>query len=276
VRLAALPAGAAATIVLPPADASALGATNRALAAAGVAWRFGARLEREDTVSAPGVPELAGVRVRRRYRLEPVGPEAGGDVLARTGGDAWLVRQGRVVVLASRLVPEETTLPVSGAFVPFLSALVNRIARGESGVIEAAPGGVVTLPERASAMTVGDSLVALRAGEVVVAPAAPGVYALRAGPDTVAMLVVAGDARESELARATSAQLAARWPRARLETTETPGGYAARRFRGAGRSELTGWLLLAALMVLVAESLLASGGLARLAGFGRARSAFSL
>ena len=276
VRFGAAPSGAARAIVLPPGDASALGAANRALGAAGVPWRFGTRLEREDSVAAPTVPELAGVRVRARYRLEPVGSEASGDVLARAGGDAWLVRHGRVVLLGSRLVPDETTLPVSGAFVPFVSALVNRIARGESGVIETPPGGAITLPDRVSAMVVGDSLVALRAGEVVVAPAAPGVYALRAGPDTVAMLVVAGDARESDLRRAASAPLAARWVRARIEVTDTPAGYAARRFRGAGRSELTGWLLLAALIVLVAESLLAAGGFARLAGFRRPVSAFSL
>jgi hypothetical protein len=262
VRFGTAPSGGGATIVLPPTDASALGATNRALAGAGVPWRLGARLEREDTIAAPAVPELAGVRVRVRYRLGALGAEPDGDVLARAGGEAWLVRHGRVIVLGSRLVPDETTLPVSGAFVPFLSALVNRIARGESGVIEVVPGGVLTLPDRASAMTVGDSLVALRAGDVVVAPAAPGLYALRAGADTVAMLVVAADARESDLRRATSAQLAARWPRARIEVTDAPSGYAARRFRGAGRSELTGWLLLAALVVLVAESLLAAGKLA--------------
>lgn len=262
VRFAAAPVGGAATIVLPPSDASALGAINRALSAAGVPWRFGARLEREDTIVAPTEPELAGVRVRLRYRIEPMGAEPGGDVLARAGRDAWLVRHGRVVLLGSRLVPDETTLPVSGAFVPFLNALVNRIARGESGVIEALPGGVLTLPEGASAMTVGDSLETLRAGEVVVAPVAPGAYALRSGADTVAMLLVAPDGRESNLTRATSAQLAARWPRARIEIADGPARYAARRFRGAGRSELTGWLLLAALIVLVAESLLAAGKLA--------------
>jgi len=276
VRLAAAPAAGAASIVVPPADASALGATNRALAAAGVPWRFGPRLEREDTIAAPMIPELGGVRVRARYRLEPVGAETAGDVLAKSGGDPWLVRHGRVVLLGSRLVPEETTLPVSGVFVPFLSALVNRVARGENGVIEAAPGAVITVPDRVDAMAAGDSLEAIRAGDVVAAPAVPGIYALRAGTDTVAMLVVASDARESDLARATSAQLAARWPRARIEMTDAPAGYAARRFRGAGRSELTGWLLLAAMMVLVVESLLASGGLARLSAFRRPSSAFSL
>jgi len=276
VRLAAAPAAGVATIVVPPADASALGATNRTLAAAGVPWRFGLRLEREDTIAAATVPELGGVRVRVRYRLEPLGPGTDGEVLARSGGDPWLVRHGRVVLLASRLVPDETTLPLSGVFVPFLSALVNRVARGESGIIDAAPGDVITLPDRADAMAGGDSVAAIRAGDVVAAPAVPGVYALRAGTDTVAMLVVASDARESDLARATGAQLAARWPRARIEMTDAPAGYAARRFRGAGRSELTGWLLLAALLVLVAESLLASGGLARLSALRRPSSAFSV
>ena len=257
--------GAAATVVLPPPDPAALGATNRALANAGVRWRFGARREREDSLVAAAVPELAGIRVGMRWRLEPVGGEHTGDVLARAGTDAWLVRHERVVLVGSRLVPEETTLPLSGAFVPFVSALVNRIARGESGILEAAPGDAVTVPARVTALASGDSLLALRAGEVVTAPVMPGSYPLRAGADTAAMLVVSPDARESDLTRATPDQAAAAWRQARVTVTDNGRELAARRFRGAGHSELTGWLLAAALLVLIVESLLAAGGFARFA-----------
>ena len=247
-------------VVLPPADPVALGSLNRALAASGVAWRFGVRRESEDTVAAPAIPELLGVRVRVRYVLEPTGARIPGDVLARAGADAWLVHDGRVVLLGSRLVPEETSLPLSGGFVPFIGALVNRIARGEGGVLEAAPGGPVTLPARVTAIASRDSLTAAPAGEVVPAPTVPGVYALRSGADTIGMLVVAPDPRESDLRRMSDGALRAQWNGAQTAVTDKAASYAARRFRGAGRSELTGWLLLAALLVLVGESLLAAGG----------------
>src|SRR5206468_3687854 len=109
-------------------------------------WRIGALAAREDTLAGRGVPELGGARVHARRPLEPVGSAPMTDVLARAGPDAWLVRHGRMVVLGSRLVPEEVDLPVSGAFVPFVGALVGRIARGESGVLEVAPGEPVPLP----------------------------------------------------------------------------------------------------------------------------------
>jgi len=275
VRLGTTLEAGAASIVVPPADPAALGATNRQLAAAGMPWRFGARLERGDSLVAPDVPELTGGRVLARYRLEPTSTDTAGDVLAWAGPDAWLVRHGRVVVVASRLVPDETSLPLTGAFLPFVAALVNRVARGESGVLEAAPGAAVRLPARATVMALGDSATPVRGGAVVSAPATPGVYALRAGADTTAMLVVAPDPRESDLTRLGDAALAAHWRGARVAVTDAPAAYAARRFRGAGRSELTGPLLLAALLVLVLEGLLAAGGFARLTGrtSGSARSA---
>jgi hypothetical protein len=252
---------AAGTVVLvPPADAAAMGALNRALAARGVPWRFGARRESEDTIAAREIGEVAGARVKVRYPIEPLPGAPQSDVLARAGADAWLVRHERVVIVGSRLVPEETTLPLGGAFVPFVSALVNRIARGESGVITAAPGENVTVPADVTALQARDSLLPARPGEVLAAPVVPGAYALRAGADTIGMLVVAADPRESDLTRATDVELRAAWRGARLQVTQAPRDYATRRFRGAGRSELTGWLLAAAMVVLLAEGVMAAGG----------------
>ncbi len=250
--------GPGRTIVVPPADPARLGATNRALAAAGVPWRFGARVTRDDSLVAPDVPELSGGRVAVRHRLEPAG-DGSGEVLARAAGEAWMVRVGRVVLVASRLVPEETALPLSGAFVPFVAALVNRVAWGESGVLDAYPGASVALPERVTALARDDRATALEPGAVVAAPGAPGVYAMLSGRDTVGLLVVGADARESDLTRAEAADWRRALPGARVSVTDDAERYAAERFRGAGRSELTGWLLAAALLVLLLESLLAAG-----------------
>ena len=257
-------ADAAAAVVFPPADPVAVGAVNRTLAAAGVRWRFGGRVEREDTLASGEIRELAGTRVRVRYRLEPLAGDTAHGVLARAGGAPWLVRDARTVLVGSRMVPEETPLPLTGAFVPFVGALVNRVARGEAGILEAAPGATVAVPERASAIvTAGDSVRRVEPGAVIAAPEAPGAYPLLAGADTIAMLVVAPDARESDLAREAAAALRARFPGSRVSVTTDPREYAALRFRGAGRSELTGWLLAAALLVLLIEPALAAGGLRR-------------
>jgi hypothetical protein len=42
-----------------------------------------------------------------------------------------------------------------------------------------------------------------------------------------------------------------------------PRDYAASRFRGAGRAELTGWFLAGSLLVLLLEAGVAAGGLRR-------------
>lgn len=253
-----------AGVVFPPADPVALGAVNRALAAAGVRWRFGARVEGEDTIAAPLVPELAGARAMRRYRLEPRTADADREVLARAGGEPWLVREGRAVVVGSRVVPEETNLPLLGVFVPFVDALVNRVARGEAGILEAAPGDPVELPANATALGLAqDSAQAVESGAIVTAPRVPGLYPLLVGADTAGILVVAPDPRESDLRRADAATLRARFKGARVTVTGDAREYGSLRFRGAGRSELTGWLLAGVLLVLLVEAGLATGGLSR-------------
>jgi hypothetical protein len=250
-------ARAGAGIIFPPHDFLQLGAANRALASVGAGWRFGARAQVADTVVAPGIAGLGGARVYRRYRLEPTGAVRPGAVLARVGGDPWLVRTGRTVVVGSRFVPEETDLPLTAAFVPALATLVLRVARGDEGIVTAAPGDAVRLPEGADGLAVGTGVE--RAGAAATAPLVPGVYPLLAGGDTVGALVVAADPRESDLTRAAEADVAAAFPGARVRVVSTPRAYATARFAGAGRSDLTPWLLAVALAVLVVESLAAAG-----------------
>jgi hypothetical protein len=260
VRLGPGAASGGAAVVFPPRDPVALGTANRALAAAGVPWRFGPRVEREDTLAAPRLPGINGARVARRYRLEAAPGEAPKGVLARAGGDPWLVRSGRTVVVGSRLVPEETSLPLASGFVPFVGVLVNRLARGDEGLMEAAPGNPVSLPDNVTALVSGAGVARPVAGSrSIPAPAAPGVYFLLAAGDTAGALVVAPDPRESDLRRATASDLAGLFPGARVTVAASPRVYAAERFQGAGRSEITGWLLAAALLVLVAEALVAAG-----------------
>jgi hypothetical protein len=254
----------AAAIVFPPADPTAVGAVNRGLAAAGVRWRFGQRVEREDTLAGAEMPEVVGQRVRARHRLEGQLADTARGVLARAGDEPWLVRDGGTVLVGSRMVEPDTPLPLSAGFVPFVEALVNRVARGEAGIVEATPGDPVRLPERVAGMVLArDTVRHVEPGGVTIAPLIPGAFPLLAGGDTVAMLVVGADPRESDLTRLTAEGLRAALPGAQVTVTNEARGYAAARFRGAGRSELTGWLLVAALVALLVEPALAAGGVFR-------------
>ena len=244
-------------MIFPPRDSLQLGAANRALASAGVGWRFARAVSEPDTVAATGLEGIGGARVARRLGLVAAGSPARGAVLARVGGEPWIVRSGRTVVAGSRFVLEETDLPLRAGFVPALAVLLAHAARGDEGALAAAPGEPVLLPDGVGA--VGTVPPTVPVSSEVRAPLAPGAYPLLAGTDTVGSLVVAADPRESVLARASDAQVAAAFPGARVRVVDAPRAYAAARFAGAGRSDLTPWLLAAALVVLVAESLVAAG-----------------
>jgi hypothetical protein len=171
VMIGSRPATTRASVVLPPADPALVGQVNRALAARGVRWRFG-RPGTPGSLVTGAVPG-SGILVARRYQLEGGRGSGtglpGGDatVLATVNDDPWLVRDAGVVLLGSRLDTAWTTLPATPAFVPFVDALVNRVARGEA--------------------------------PVVAAEGAPRVEFHTRGADTVAATVYGIDPRESDL-----------------------------------------------------------------------------
>ncbi len=214
--------GSGASVVLPPADPVLAGETNRALAARGVPWRF-------DGPGTPGpivaaeLPEIAGVAVARRYRLT-VGIRDGGRgtrrdsvVLATVNGEPWLVRDSGVVLVGSRLDTAWTPLPVTTGFVPFVDALVNRLARGEAAAGSAEGTVRVEFSTR--------------------------------GADTVGATVYAPDPRESDLTRAPAALV----ERALGALVLDERGFAAARFAGARRADVSGLLLVLALLVAAVE-----------------------
>ncbi len=248
--------GATASVVLPPEDPALAGALNRELERRGVAWRYGGPLPAAATDSGA---LLGRVAVTRRLRLVAAGSGRTG-VLATAGGEPWLVRSGRTVLVGSRLDPAWTALPLTAGFVPFVDVLVNRLARGELAALEAAPGDAVPLPDLVTALAVGDRRVAVEGG----APWRPqevGLVWLLAGRDTAGVLAVNVDARESRLARASDGRVRALWPGARV----VPLGAAGRAaFAGGARSDLRGPLLWLALACAAAELVLASA-------WGRAR-----
>lgn len=208
------PAGRTA-IVFPPADPALTGAVNRALAGRGSAWRF-AGPGTPGVLASRDLPLLAGVAVARRAQLVGAPGDTSG-VLATVNGEPWLVRAGDVLLVGSRLDTAWTALPSTPAFVPFVDALVNRVAAG------------------AALVTTAEGL--------------PHIEFRVVGGDTIGATVYGPDPRESDLTPAEAA-LAARALGARV-LSDAP--FAAARFTGTRRVDLSGLLLVLALCLAAAE-----------------------
>lgn len=195
--------------------------------------------------------------VARRYRLVPSGSGIEG-VLATVDGEPWVVRSGKVVLVASRLEPEWTDLPMSAAFLPFIDALVNRVARGEVAVADAAVGAPTLLPDAVTEVR-RDGARWVVEGGAPFTPPAPGVYWLLAGADTIGALGAGADPRESELAPAEAGMVERLW-RARVIGPERAAEAA---FALAARADLRGMLLWMALLAGIAELAVAGWGARR-------------
>ncbi len=215
-------AGTRVSVVVPPAEPALIGQVNRALAARGGRWRF-AEAGTPGVIAGPAVPGISGVQVTRRYRIETVTGDAGRGmsndttVLAALNGEPWLVRDGNVLLLGSPLDTAWTALPATPAFVPFVDALVNRLARGEAPVSEVE----------------GDPRVEFRTR----------------GADTIGATVYGLDPRESDLTPAPPALVGDVLGAEVLDAT----AFAAARFAGAGRHDASGSLLVLALVFALVE-----------------------
>lgn len=244
-------------LLLPPADPVRVGAANRSLERLGVPWRFGAA--RRERSIARG-EQLPGIEVSMRYQLTPrAGAVA--DTLAVVGSEAWIVSGAGYVLVGSPLTPESTTLPVSAAFLPWFADLVAARLHADPGTVRyAAPGQRVARPAGVTALETGaGARTPLDAG-LFDAPTTAGTYFFLRGSRRVGALVVNPEERESLLQRWSASELADHVsPGARVEPD--PSRWAALAFTGAARSSLVVPLLIAVALMLVAEMLLAAGGL---------------
>lgn len=235
----------ARTIVFPPADPALVGATNRALERAGVVWRFGDEVSGEWLVSG-AVGPAEGTAVYRLRRL--IGE---GTVLAAVGAEPWIVRDGNIVLVASRMEETWTELPVTAAFVPFVDLLVNRLASREAWLQQAHPGEQVELPASVSAIFTSEGIVPVASNRPVWMASQPGVYFLQGeAGDTVGALAVTHDPRESRAERATESMLRATFGDVTLAEDDE---FEASLFRSARGLDLTTLLLVTALLAAVIE-----------------------
>jgi hypothetical protein len=240
-----------ASVVQPPNDPAELGALNRALGVRGVAWRYG-DASTQSAFSDSGA--LVGRRrVARRYSLQSTASGRSG-VLATVNGTPWIVRDGKVILLGSRLDPAWTDLPISAGFMPFMDVLLNRLARGEVALGHGAPGDPVALPDQVTTVRKGDREWRVEGGGMFQAPET-GVFYLLAGRDTVGAMSVNPDPRESNLSRANDGEARRLWKGARVVALKDAAGDA---FSTASRGDLRGPLLWLALVAGLTEVGLAS------------------
>ena len=235
-----------ASVVEPPEDLAQLGALNRSLAARGVGWRYGD--VSTDLAFSDSGPVVGRQRVTRRHTLQSTSSGRTG-VLATVNGAPWIARDGRVILLGSRLDPAWTDLPTSAGFMPFMDVLLNRLARGEVALEQSAPGAPVVLPDLVSAVREGEQEWRVEGGGLFRPPDA-GVFYLLTGDDTVGAISVNPDPRESHLMRASDRQARQLWQGARLVSLEDVADDA---FSSASRGDLRGPLLWLALITGLAE-----------------------
>jgi hypothetical protein len=226
---------------------------NRALQRRNAAWRFGTLVTTATISDSNGL--VGRTAVLKRYTLEPARGGAAEGIVATVAGAPWIVRTSDLVLIGSRLDPAWTALPLSAGFMPFMDAVVNRLARGSLALLEGAPGDGILLPDLATEVVREDHHWKMEGGAAF-HPPLPGVYLLLAGRDTVGGISVNIDPRESLLAPASDAAVTSLWHGARVVSLADAAGAA---FAGAGRASLQGPLLWLVLLLGLCEVALASG-----------------
>jgi hypothetical protein len=242
-------------LIVPPADPVRIGAANRELARLGVPWRFGA-MDKSPSIARGG--RLDGVSVTERYRLVREGV-ALSDTLVTIGGDAWVVAGPGYALVASRLDPAATNLPVKAIFLPWVAdllALRLGAPAGDLGApISAVPGAVVTLPAGADALESPTGSRRSVSGDRTNAPEERGVwFILRAGR-RVGAIVVNAPPEESALARWSGDALASRLAGRAGRATGTPDAWVQNTFVAGTRRPAVTPLLVLALLLIAAETI---------------------
>ncbi|HSJ26361.1 MAG TPA: BatA domain-containing protein [Longimicrobiales bacterium] len=268
-----VPAGAS-VIILPPSQPVQAEAVNRRLAAAGIPWRFDAPQTGEARFAVPTddplLRSLEGVRIRLSYPVVPTTGTATDSVLLRLAdGTPWAVRGERAaggvwILVGSPLTPEASTLPVGVAMLPLLERLTGSWAMARPTGTDVAPGTVVTVPGPADGMLLPDGTrMGVTAGATVPIGIDPGVYRLVRGDSVVMAYAVNAPPAASDLTRLDRRGLAESLPGWTLHGTTDADAYRRASFRERLGTEVWRPLLLALLVVLLLESIIAASGRTR-------------
>ena len=202
--------------------------------------------------------------MRTTRRLVPRGGEILREWAVLDDGSPWLLevpgRQGPVLVLASRLDPAETSLPLDAAMVPLLEwALAGSGGGGATGRLEA--GTPLSLPVVATHVETPDGTrVEVDGTYEFRLTRDPGLYTVWSGEEVVERIPVNPPLRESLLTPASRRDLSAILASGDAVLADDTGAWVARVFTRRRGREIWPYLLGAALLLLLVESWVASSG----------------
>jgi hypothetical protein len=244
-------------LLFAPSDPVRVPDANRALERAGIPWRFGARRDGPAPLRGAGVD---GAVAKSWHVLESAGDVSQADTIAFVGGAPWAVAGEGYVLVASAALADATDLPVKASFLPWLDELLaQRLTEGTAGVVEGAPGSSVRVPSLADAIEAPDgTATSVTPGAVHEVPWTAGVHFWRRGTERVGALVVNAEPAESDLARLSADSLAATL--GAITAGAEPGAAARAAFAAGGSRALARTFLLLAVLLLVAETLVARRG----------------
>jgi hypothetical protein len=246
---------------LAPEDAAPPGASWRLLRAVaghaildGFPTRPGEPLTQARFARVPGLRAAAGARVLLRFDER----------------HAALIEAGRSLVLAAPLDLARSDFALSGAFLPLVHQCARVLARGTASP-SLTPGDVWSAPASAE-WRIEDETgrdVAVHVESASGAPRAvsaplerPGLYRAYAGGQLRASFAVNADPREGDLAPLDEASLTAAFPNGRVRLVRMGDDLAARIRQARFGRELWPEFVIAALLLLVAESVIARRGMA--------------
>ena len=250
--ITALPA-----LILPPVDAGGVASANAALQRLGIPWRFGDE-RRGAQVVRGNQNDLRGdttIRVTQWFPLIAQ-PNAAGDTVAQVGSAVWMVRGPQWIVVGSALNPTSTTLPVRATFVPWLADAVSNLASGTTAATLVSAGAPLIAPNGATELRASDgSSRKTITAAALVAPSAPGLYFWMRGSEIAGAVGVRLDAGEPQLARATPAELTAKFGGAERAVVSADATTFLGSVRQSGASQpMAVPLLWCALLAVLAEA----------------------
>lgn len=260
--------GGTPSVVIPPSDPTLLPAFNHGLTLAGIPWELHsaqAGAGNEARVRRSDLPvDLSDIHVRRYYRLRPLGDAPSATRVELSTGDAWLVSgradRGPYLLLASSLEPGATDLPVRASMIPFLQwSLAAWPAANEEGR-ELTVGDPLPSVDGATALEAPDGTVHRLDGTRSSSEARiPGIYRLLRGDTLLDVAAVNTPSSESRLSPLPLSGLRAVVGPGLVPVPE-PSAWGRSIFNRRKGPELWRPLLVAAFLVLLVESLLATGG----------------
>ena len=256
-----------AVVVLPPNDPALLPGLNRALTAAGIPWRYGPTT----TVGEAGVTRWSGpvnlddIRIRSHYTLMPETEELNRGVLATlSSGEPWLVEgttpRGAYLLVASALDEESTNLPLTAALMPLMEWMVSRwgdTQGSQGGLIAGTP--INPPPGTTSIRDPAGTLHPVDATQPFATTPKAGLYEVLAGDSIIQMIAVNAPREESLLLPIENGDLRGLLPGPTTLVRDS-ARWTREVFSGGQGPEIWRWLLVAAALVLVAESLVAASG----------------